>query len=139
MRQHKFIATVLGVSAAVLLSGAMLTATGADAARGGGGKGGNGGGKPTPTAQPSTATVTLISQNPVPVGTAPTFYATGYAPGVLVYLVMSGYIVADGMYADASGSVTYTFREPMWAPGGYTFSTMERNGVNKASVSFTVQ
>lgn len=97
------------------------------------------GGKTPPATQPATAVVALVSANPVPVGTAPTFHATGYQPGQLVYMVMSGYIVADYVYADGTGSLTYTFGEPMWSAGGFTFTTALLNGVNSASVSFTVQ
>jgi type IV secretory pathway VirB6-like protein len=124
---------ILVAAAGALLSLSALAATSVDAARGGKG------GKPTPTPAPSTASVTLISANPVPVGTAPTFHATGYAPGVLVYMIMSRYIVQEARYADETGSITYTFYEGMRLAGDYTFTTVEKYGVNPASVSFKVQ
>ena len=111
----------------------------AEAARGGGGKCGSRKNPCPPTCNNGTAKVSLVSNNPVPVGTAPTFQATGYQSGELVYMVMSGYIVADIAYADSSGSLVYTFRESMYSPGGYTFKTMLLNGVNCASVDFIIQ
>ncbi len=126
---------LLGI-AATTYSVTNLRDYGADAAKGGTR------GKPKPTTSTcnnGTATVSLVSANPVPVGTAPTFHASGYQPGALVYMVMSGYIRADYVYADSSGSVVYTFRESMYNPGAYTFKTTLLNGVNCASVSFTVQ
>jgi hypothetical protein len=126
------------VALTVLFSVTAVAVGSAEAARGGGGGGGKGG-KPTPTPPPSTATVTLISQNPVPVGTAPTFRVSGYAPGAFVYLTMSGFIRSDSGYADSTGSMTYTFYQAMYNTGTYTFSTVGLNGSNPASVTFNVQ
>jgi hypothetical protein len=129
--------SVFVACAVALLASAALSPASALARGGANSSGGKGGKQPPPPA--STAIVTLVSANPVPVGTAPTFHATGYKPGDPVYMVMSGYIRADLVYADSTGSLTYTFREPMYSPGGYTFTTTLLNGVNKASVSFSVR
>ena len=126
---------VMVLAAAALSSGSALAAKGSNAA-GGGGKGGH----KTPTPTPSTASVTLTSANPVPVGTAPSFHATGYKPGDYVYFVMSGgYIQVDGVYADATGSADYTFYQGLTNVGSYTMTSTLLNGVNSASVTFTVQ
>jgi hypothetical protein len=105
----------------------------AEAARGGG-AGGKGRKPPQPT-----ATVSLTSTNPVPASTAPTFYISGFASNETVITQMSTYLKQDWVSADSTGSLTYTFFEPLNVPGQYTFVVDKYGGGNKASTTFSVQ
>jgi len=123
-------------AAIAVLAGAALSAGAADAARGG--KGGKGGGQ-TPPPTTGGATVTLISANPVPLGTSPTFYITGFAPGETVLMIMSDYITGDVRTANSTGSITYTFWTPMNMARSYTFTAQNSAGTKWGNVTFTVQ
>jgi len=136
IRSLAVIAVVAVMSAALVSAGPVFAAKGGNA---GIGKGGGKGKNATPTPAPSTATVTLVSANPVPVGTAPTFHATGFQPGSLVYMSLTGYMVQDYGYADAAGEITYTWYEPLFWPATYTFTISNYGGANAASVTFTAQ
>ena len=134
--------SLLVMAVLAVMSIALVSASPAIAAKGGighdgqtHGKGGKGGSQPPA----STTSVELVSANPVPVGTAPTFLAKGFQPGSLVYMSMTGYMVQDYGYADSTGSITYTWYEPLFYPATYTFTISNYGGANAASVSFTAQ
>jgi len=124
-------------AAIAVLAGAALSAGAVDAARGG--KGGGKGGHTTPPPTTGGATVTLVSANPVPLGTAPTFYVTGFAPGETVLMIMSDYITGDVVTVDSTGSTTYTFWTAMNAARSYTFTAQNSAGTKWGNVTFTVQ
>lgn len=114
-----------------------LTTFQSQAARGGGGSGGGGKGGHNPP--PSAVTVTIISTNPVPVSTAPTFYETGFPAGASVSQCMLGFITCYAANADSTGSLTYTYPILLTAVGQYTFQASLINTTTLASVTFNVK
>ena len=135
---------IIAVAAAILAIGTISAST-AFAAKGGGnttsgGGGGHHGGhtSPTPTPASGTIDVTIVSANPVPLGTAPTFHATGFQPGDTVLVIISGYMNGAVLTADSTGSITYTWWTTINIPGSYTFTAQTPDG-RWGNVSFNVQ
>ena len=146
MRSSKLKHGVIIAAAVAVLAIGTISASTAFAAKGGGNttSGGHTGGghgghtSPTPTPVSGTIDVTIISPNPVPLGTAPTFHATGFQPGDTVLVMISGYMNGDVLTADSTGSITYTWWTAINIPGSYTFTAQTPDG-RWGNVSFTVQ